>query len=133
VDGGDAAGQPPVIFGTGADTMDFVHVEDIARANLLAATSTVTDRVFNIGTGVETSLNTLATTLLSVMRSPLRPVPRHGGQRGAAAPRVGRRPARAGFAPGRRSTKVRDLVGWWRRERAIAAPAGAEGKARPTR
>ena len=32
-----AAGRPPVIFGTAPQTMDFVHVEDIARANLLAA------------------------------------------------------------------------------------------------
>ena len=40
-----AAGRPPVIFGTGTDTMDFVHVEDIARANLLAATAPVTDSV----------------------------------------------------------------------------------------
>src|SRR6476646_5115062 len=52
-----AAGRPPVIFGDGSDTADFVHVEDIARANVLAAEAPVTDAVFNVATGVETTLN----------------------------------------------------------------------------
>jgi len=113
-----AAGRPPVIFGTGADTMDFVHVEDIARANLLAATSTVTDRVFNIGTGVETSLNALANTLLSVMQSPLRPehapprkvnaVPRRLASIDDARRELGFR-ARTPLEEG-----LRSLVAWWR-------------------
>jgi UDP-glucose 4-epimerase len=113
-----AAGRPPVIFGTGADTMDFVHVEDIARANLLAATSTVTDRVFNIGTGVETSLNALANTLLSVMQSPLRPeyapprkvnaVPRRLASIDDARRELGFR-ARTPLDEG-----LRSLVAWWR-------------------
>ena len=55
-----AAGQPPVIFGDGKQTMDFVYVEDIARANILAAQADVTDEVFNIASGTETSLNELA-------------------------------------------------------------------------
>src|SRR5580658_5176463 len=50
-----SVGQPPVILGDGTQTMDFVYTEDIARANLLAADSDVTDAVFNIGTGTETS------------------------------------------------------------------------------
>ena len=65
------AGKPPLIFGDGKQTMDFVCVPDIARANVLAAESDVTDAVFNIASGVETSLNGLAETLLKVMGSDL--------------------------------------------------------------
>ncbi len=66
-----AAGQPPFIFGDGQQTMDFVYTDDIARANLLAAESDVTDEVFNIGSGTETSLLDLAEALLSAMDSDL--------------------------------------------------------------
>ncbi len=55
-----AAGQPPLILGDGLQTMDFVYVDDIARANILAATAPVTDEVFNVACGVETSLLELA-------------------------------------------------------------------------
>lgn len=68
-----AAGQPPLILGDGTQTMDFIYVEDIARANVLAAKSDVTDEVFNVASGVETSLNSLADSLLRVMGSHLRP------------------------------------------------------------
>ena len=66
-----AAGEPPLIFGDGTQTMDFVYVADIARANVLAAEADVTDAVFNVASGVETSLNELAETLLRVMGSDL--------------------------------------------------------------
>jgi UDP-glucose 4-epimerase len=66
-----ASDQSPVIFGDGSGTMDFVFVEDIARANLLAATADVTDEVFNIASGIETSLAELAQQLLRVMGSDL--------------------------------------------------------------
>ena len=65
------AGQPPLILGDGLQTMDFVYTEDIARANLLAAESDVTDAVFNIASATETSLRELADTLLLVMGSDL--------------------------------------------------------------
>lgn len=68
-----AAGEPPLILGDGRQTMDFVFVDDIARANLLAASSGVTDEVFNVASGVETSLRDLATALLDVMGSSLQP------------------------------------------------------------
>jgi UDP-glucose 4-epimerase len=66
------AGKAPVIFGDGTQTMDLVHVKDIARANILAAKSLVTDDFINIASGEETSLTQLAETLLKVMKSDLR-------------------------------------------------------------
>lgn len=67
------AGQPPLILGDGEQTMDFVYVTDIARANLAAARADVTDRVYNVARGKETSLNQLARALLTVMNSDLEP------------------------------------------------------------
>lgn len=68
-----AKGQPPLIFGDGKQTMDFVYIEDIARANILAAKADVTDEVFNVASGVESSLNDLAYSLAKVMGSDLQP------------------------------------------------------------
>src|SRR5690606_19523050 len=65
-----AAGTPPIIHGDGRQTMDFVHVDDVARAYVLAAGSDATDVVLNVGTGVETSLAELADALLRAMGSP---------------------------------------------------------------
>jgi len=120
IDGGKA----PTIFGDGTDTMDFVHVTDVARANILAALSDTSDAVFNVGTGVETSLNELARLLLAVMGSHLHPqhaparrinpVSRRVASVEAAARVLGFRAA-VGLEEG-----LRDLVGWWRRERATA-------------
>ena len=60
-------GQPCLILGDGSQTMDFIYVEDVARANILAATSSITDDVLNVASGTETSLSELARTLASVM------------------------------------------------------------------
>lgn len=48
--------EAPIIFGDGTQTMDFVYVKDVARCNLLAMASDVSDQVFNVGSGTETSL-----------------------------------------------------------------------------
>jgi UDP-glucose 4-epimerase len=118
------SGRAPVIFGDGTDTMDFVHVTDVAKANVLAALSTATDVVFNVGTGVETSLNELARMMIAVMGSrmhpqyaearKINPVSRRLASVEAAARVLGFRAA-VGLEAG-----LRDLVGWWRRERATA-------------
>jgi UDP-glucose 4-epimerase len=70
------ANQPPLIFGDGQQSMDFVYVEDVARANVLAACSDVDDDVFNIGTGVQTSLLELCRLVLRLTGSSLQPVHR---------------------------------------------------------
>ena len=62
-----ANSQPCVILGDGSQTMDFVFVEDVARANLAAARSSVTDDVINVSSGTETSLKDLASALGRVM------------------------------------------------------------------
>jgi UDP-glucose 4-epimerase len=59
-------GQAPKIFGDGQQTMDFVYVDDVARANVLAMQSDVSDEVFNVARGEETSLLGLLEALLRV-------------------------------------------------------------------
>jgi nucleoside-diphosphate-sugar epimerase len=67
------ANHPPLIFGTGTQSMDFVFVADVARANILAAQSDVTDEVFNVGTGTQISLSKLCDVVLELTNSPVRP------------------------------------------------------------
>jgi UDP-glucose 4-epimerase len=67
------SGKPPKIFGDGTQSMDFVYVEDVARANIAGLISDVTDEVFNVGTGVQTTLNELSKLLLTIYGSPLTP------------------------------------------------------------
>ncbi|GAB3493919.1 SDR family NAD(P)-dependent oxidoreductase [Amycolatopsis cihanbeyliensis] len=111
-------GEPPLIFGDGAQTMDFVHVHDIARANLLAATAPATGAVYNIASATETSLRQLALDLLAAMGSELEP--EHGPER--AVNGVTRRLADIsaaerdlGWRPEIELRQgLRDLVSWWR-------------------
>jgi len=67
------AGKPPVILGDGLQSMDFVHIDDVAHANVLALQSDVSEEVFNVASGTETTLNELAAALLKVMGSKLQP------------------------------------------------------------
>jgi UDP-glucose 4-epimerase len=63
----------PLIYGDGSDSMDFVHVKDVARANIAALLAEHSDEVFNVGSGVETSLSELLRLLLLVNHSELAP------------------------------------------------------------
>jgi UDP-glucose 4-epimerase len=67
------AGQPPVIFGDGTQTMDLVYIDDVTNANIIAMESDVTDEVFNVASGVETSLLELLQALLKVTGSNFQP------------------------------------------------------------
>ena len=112
-----ADGKPPLIFGDGQQTMDFVFTSDIARANLLAAESDSVDGVYNIASGQETSLLGLAQALLRAMDSDLEV--EHGPER--AVNGVVRRLADTaaarrdlGFtADTELEDGLRQLVEWW--------------------
>ena len=66
-------GLPPLIFGDGSQAYDFIHVRDVARANILALKSTATDEFFNVGMGVKTTINELVQMLLQITGSHVEP------------------------------------------------------------
>ena len=115
------AGEPPLILGDGTQTMDFVHVLDVARANIAALMSDVSDDVLNVGSGTETGLSELAVLLTQVMGSA--GAPEYGPERKVNA--VSRRLAstaraqeRLGFTASiRLEDGLRELVAWWRAAR----------------
>lgn len=65
------AGETPVINGDGSQAYDFIYVEDVARANVLALKSSSTDEFYNVGTGVQTSVSQLCDTILKLKGSNL--------------------------------------------------------------
>jgi nucleoside-diphosphate-sugar epimerase len=66
-------GLPPLIYGDGSHTYDFVHVEDVARANILSLKAEATDTFFNIGTGLGTTIDELVGMLLEITDSGIEP------------------------------------------------------------
>lgn len=116
-----AEGKPPLIFGSGKQTMDFLDVRDIARANVLAMKADASDEVFNIADGSETSLLELAEMLAKVMGRPdlapefqeerkVNPVGRRLADTSKAKRMLGFRTT-IGMEQG-----LADLVAWWREE-----------------
>lgn len=71
-------GQPPIIFGDGKNTTDFIYVEDIADETILALKSDINEGFYNSGFGKETSLNALARLVLKLTES--KRVPIHKNQ-----------------------------------------------------
>jgi UDP-glucose 4-epimerase len=65
------AGQRPVVFGDGSQVYDFIHVHDVARANILGMQADCADENFNIGMGIGTSINELVRLLLELTSSTL--------------------------------------------------------------
>ncbi|SOD70312.1 UDP-glucose 4-epimerase [Jatrophihabitans sp. GAS493] len=120
-------GKPPLIFGNGLQTMDFVYTEDIARANILAIESDVNEGFYNVASGVETSLLDLARALLRSMDSDLdvefgperavNGVTRRLADTSAATRDLGFT-AEVGLDEG-----LRRLVAWWKADKLAASEA----------
>jgi UDP-glucose 4-epimerase len=66
-------GESPIIYGDGTQTRDFTHVDDVVRANLVALETRAVGEVYNVGTGRETSINSLARTLAELLGKELAP------------------------------------------------------------
>ena len=73
--------EPPMIYGDGLQTRDFVNIRDIVEAIVLALGSKTAEGVYNIATGRETTINQLATTLTKISNQSINPV--------HEAPRIG--------------------------------------------
>jgi UDP-glucose 4-epimerase len=74
------AGLPPIVFGDGRQSYDFVYVGDVARSNVAALKANVTDECFNIASGEATSINELIGLLLELSGSSLKPEYRPAAQ-----------------------------------------------------
>jgi UDP-glucose 4-epimerase len=93
-------GGDPVINGDGEQTRDFVYVEDVARANLLALGSQTTSPL-NVGTGIETSVNQLARILAGAVgyTKPIRRGPPAAGEQRRSSIERGEARGRLGWEP----------------------------------
>jgi len=74
------SGVRPVVFGDGSQSYDFIFVEDAARANICAMKSAATDRFYNAGTGIKTSIKELCGILLDMTGADLEILYESGGQ-----------------------------------------------------
>lgn len=67
-------GEPPFIFGTGEQIRDFIYVGDVVRANILAMKSDIHFDILNIGTGIGTSVNEIASMLCNKINPNITPI-----------------------------------------------------------
>jgi UDP-glucose 4-epimerase len=121
-------GLPPIIFGDGSQAYDFVHVDDVAQANILAMQADATDEFFNIGIGVKTTIRELVDLLLKITGSDLLPEFRPQEQM-FVTHRVGSTEKAERLLGFRATTSLeaglRSVVDWRKRNQAGQAPAYA--------
>jgi UDP-glucose 4-epimerase len=112
------AGLAPVVFGDGMQAYDFIHVADIAQANVRALQADISDTAYNVATGVQTSIAKLVGMLVELSGVSVEPEFRTG-ERSFVTQRVGGTEAAArelGFtAEIALRDGLRDLVEWRRR------------------
>jgi UDP-glucose 4-epimerase len=67
------AGEAPTLQGDGSQSFDFVHVRDVADANVHAMASDVSDETFNVGSGGEASVREVAEKLIEITGADVQP------------------------------------------------------------
>jgi UDP-glucose 4-epimerase len=98
-----ARGEPPVIPDDGSEVHDYIHVVDVARANVMAMASNTSGEVFNVATGVSTSLNRIVELLIQITGTKLKPTFKSASEqvRGSVAQEIN-------FS----IAKIEKLLGW---------------------
>ena len=96
-----AAGDPITIEGSGGQTRDFVHVDDIVQANLRAATTDAVGNAYNIGSGEATSIADLAELIREITGSdsPITHTEARPGDIGSSLADISAARADLGYAP----------------------------------
>jgi UDP-glucose 4-epimerase len=122
-------GLPPIIFGDGSQAYDFVHVDDVARANILAMQADATDEFFNIGIGVKTTIRELVDLLLEITGADLAPEFRPQEQM-FVTHRVGSTEKAAELLDFRATIPLgeglRSVVAWRRRDQVPVSASGSD-------
>lgn len=111
-------GQVPTIYGDGEQRRDFVYVDDIVAANLLAMKSPLPRALFNVGTGIATSVNEVADMLCRRIAPGIRPrhVEAHPGELRNSIADIGAISSALGYRPaGRLEERIDEVVDFYRR------------------
>ena len=66
------ANQSPVVNGNGSQAYDFIYVKDIAKCNILALLANTTDEFYNVGTGIQTTIDELCSAILRIKESSIK-------------------------------------------------------------
>ena len=96
-------GEAPVLPGDGSEVHDYIHVADVARANVMAMAAEVTGEVFNVVSGVETTVKRISEILLDIAGSPLQAVYADDATAVKATSSASLKLSR---------DKIRDAIGW---------------------
>ena len=67
-------GKAPIVFGKGSQVRDFIHVNDVAKANLMAMSSNCSNLIVNIATGNAISILELADMVINASGLKIEPI-----------------------------------------------------------
>lgn len=107
--------KPMKIFGGGNQTRDFVSVEDIANANILAANLDVSNECINIGSGKEISINEIADMVKSNIKGDVEYVEEVPGDVKRIVADISKAKKLLGYSPrGNFKEQLPKIINWWK-------------------